>query len=240
MKQWYTTWFDSPFYQLLYDHRNDDEAARFIKNLVNHLKIPTGSKILDLACGNGRHSRQLAEMGMAATGIDLSPASIRLARLQSTGGAQYHVHDMRCPFHFGTFDYVFNLFTSFGYFEDNRDHFKVLQNIKAVLRPKGTFVMDFLSVPYVEKGLVRSETITKKEITFKIKREIAAGYITKEIRFDAKGEKFVFVERVRAFTLEELQQMFRETGFTIQETFGDYNLSPYKEAHSPRLILLAN
>ncbi len=237
--QWYASWFDSPYYQILYDHRNDLEASRFIKRLVEYLKVPRGSRILDLACGNGRHSRQLAEMDMQVTGIDLSPASIQLARMQSCGTEQYFIHDMREAFHFGKFDYILNLFTSFGYFERDEEHLQVLRNIKQALNPEGIFVMDFLSLPYVSKRLIKEEKISKKGIDFDIRRKIEAGFIYKEIRFNDRGKEFIFVERVRAFDLEKLQKLFEQAGLQTVESFGSYELKPYESAHAPRLILIA-
>ena len=75
-KKWFETWFDTPYYHLLYNNRNDDEAQNFISNLVGFLKLPTSALVLDVACGKGRHSRYLAKLGYNTTGIDLSPQSI--------------------------------------------------------------------------------------------------------------------------------------------------------------------
>ncbi len=237
--QWYATWFDSPFYHLLYDHRSEEEARGFIRNLLEYLDVPKGSAILDLACGSGRHSRQMAQMGMRVTGVDLSPASITQAKEMSCGRDQYFIHDMRQPFTFGTFDYILNLFTSFGYFEKEAEHQNVLRHIQHALNPKGIFVMDFLSAPYVEAGLVKAETVHKAGIDFHIQRKIERGFIYKEIRFKSKGQDYFFIERVRAYTKEELGKMFQLAGLELLESFGDYQLQPYQEALSPRLILTA-
>ena len=115
-KDWFESWFDSPYYHLLYSNRDEREADLFIKNLINYINPSTKSKILDLACGKGRHSKVLADLGFDVTGIDLSENSIVSAKKMENESLHFYTHDMRFPFRANYFDYTFNFFTSFGYF----------------------------------------------------------------------------------------------------------------------------
>jgi 2-polyprenyl-3-methyl-5-hydroxy-6-metoxy-1,4-benzoquinol methylase len=113
---WFKEWFDTSFYHQLYSNRNETEASAFIDELVAELQPPSDSLILDLGCGAGRHAKQLASQGFQVTGLDLAQSSITAAKKIHTPGAQFYRHDMRLPFGVCRFHYVFNFFTSFGYF----------------------------------------------------------------------------------------------------------------------------
>src|SRR5687768_1289478 len=111
--QWFESWFDSPWYPILYSHRDHAEAEAFVENLLKTLAPAPGARFLDLACGRGRHARFIHRRGFDVTGLDLSTASIADARLFEEPGLRFAVQDMRHPFP-GTYDYILNLFTSFG------------------------------------------------------------------------------------------------------------------------------
>ncbi|MGL4598779.1 MAG: class I SAM-dependent methyltransferase, partial [Bacteroidia bacterium] len=132
---WFASWFDSPYYHLLYRNRNQDEAAQFIRKLGNFLAVLPASHALDLACGKGRHAVQLHKLGLRVTGIDLSPESIVEARKLEQEGLEFFEHDMRRPFRINYFDYVFNLFTSFGYFQSKRDNQLAISGMIKALKP---------------------------------------------------------------------------------------------------------
>src|SRR5699024_3406489 len=142
-KPWYASWFDTPFYHILYQDRDEKEAAFLIKNLLNHLKLQPPAKILDLACGKGRHSRYLNMLGYDVIGVDLSEQSIAYAKQYENNLLHFEVHNKLNPYP-KQFDAVFNLFTSFGYFENPDDNLKVIQNIKTSLKPNGYGVIDFM------------------------------------------------------------------------------------------------
>src|SRR4029077_12141009 len=117
--QWYKKWFDTSFYQKLYANRNETEAALFIDNLLQELQPPPGSHMLDLGCGSGRHSKSLSNRGYDVTGIDLSASSIQQAKRWETEFLRFRLGNMLYPFGTNLYDYVFNCFTSFGYFDND-------------------------------------------------------------------------------------------------------------------------
>ena len=135
-KTWFTSWFDTPFYHILYKDRNDTEAHAFMDTLTDYLNIPEGGTILDLACGKGRHALYLNKIGYDVTGVDLSENSINFAKQFENHRLKFEVHNMCKPYH-KQFDAVFNLFTSFGYFDDDADNLKTIKAIKAELKEFG-------------------------------------------------------------------------------------------------------
>src|ERR1700744_549820 len=121
-KEWYRNWFDSPYYDLLYKGRDQEEADMFVNNLVKHLSPSESSIMLDLACGKGRYSIALNRMGYQVTGIDLSQRKIAAAKPYQNKTLSFAVNDMRMPLEPDKYDYVFNLFTSFGYFDNEEEN----------------------------------------------------------------------------------------------------------------------
>lgn len=234
---WYKSWFDSPYYHILYADRSEGEAKNFIDNLMETLALPSGAKLLDVACGRGRHSIYLNQLGYDVTGIDLSKKSITYAQSFANDGLRFQQHDMRHTL--GTqFDGVLNLFTSFGYFEDDSDNLEVLRAFRTHLRPGGIGVLDFLNTNWVANHLVAEESMTKEGIRFDIKRRIDEQWITKEIAFKANGELFQFQERVRALSLNNFKDWLSKVGLQIKTLYGDYELSSYNPLSSNRLILI--
>src|SRR5436190_18774056 len=106
MKPWFKDWFNSPYYHQLYFNRDEHEASAFINKLIDHLQPPVGSKMLDVACGKGRHSLQLATKGFDVTGIDLSEDSIREALQYESETLHFYQHDMRREFWINYFDHA--------------------------------------------------------------------------------------------------------------------------------------
>jgi len=151
---WYASWFDTPFYHILYKDRDYTEAESFMSNLTNYLNVPEHGSILDLACGKGRHAIYLNKIGYNVTGVDLSENSITHAKQFENDTLHFDVHNMCKPYH-KEFDAVFNLFTSFGYFDKEEDNLNTIKAIKANLNESGFGVIDFLNSEYIIENLVR-------------------------------------------------------------------------------------
>ena len=237
---WFETWFDTPYYHILYKNRDFAEAENFITLLIKYLDIPKKSKIIDLACGKGRHSVFLNKMGYQVLGLDLSQQSILHNKNFENGTLKFEVHDMRDQISTklvtNKADAVLNLFTSFGYFENENDDRKVFQSISNVLTDDGYFVLDFLNAEWVENTLIKEELIVKEGIEFTIKKKIENQHIIKDITFKDGGQDFHFFEKVKLHTLEEINIYAQEYGLERVQIFGDYQLNEFELVNSPRCV----
>lgn len=236
-QKWYASWFDSPFYHILYKDRDYQEAQHFMDNLTSYLNLPEEGKILDLACGKGRHSIYLNSLGYNVTGADLSENSIAEASKSENETLHFKVHDMRntCT---EKYDAIFNLFTSFGYFENDADNLKTLKAIHSSLTETGFACIDFMNVDYVIENLVPEEIKTVENIDFHIKRYVKDNHIFKEINFTFEGEKYHFTEKVQALRLADFEQMMEEAGIYLLDIFGNYKLQKFFKNQSERLIMI--
>lgn len=234
---WFESWFDTSYYHILYKDRDDKEAQILMDNLTHYLNLPEEAKILDLACGKGRHAIYLNSLGYDVTGMDLSENSIAEASKFENEKLRFKVHDMRedCD---EQYDAIFNLFTSFGYFDSDEDNFKTLKAIHNSLTETGFAVIDFMNVDYVIENLVPNEVKTIEGIDFHIHRYVKDNYIFKEISFEDKGVKQHHVERVQALRLSDFEQMMEKAGIYLLDIFGDYKLKKFYNTQSERLIMI--
>jgi SAM-dependent methyltransferase len=235
--EWFDKWFDSPYYHLLYSNRNESEAQLFMDHLCQQLQLTAPAKILDLPCGKGRHANYLASKGFEVVGADLSINSIELAKASAHPNATFFTHDIRKPIAKDSFDAVFNLFTSMGYFETSHEDQMVFHTLSSAVKPEGYVVVDYLNVPYVEATRIPVEQKKVGETTFDLRRYTEDGYIKKEIQFDIDGVRQRYVEQVKAFSKEALIDLAKRASLELIDTYGDYHLNKY-QALSERLILI--
>ena len=240
-KAWYKEWFNSPFYHKLYFERDEKEAEAFIKRLIGHLQPSTNSRMLDVACGKGRHSKILASMGFEVTGIDLSTDSIAYAKQFERENLSFYVHDMRLPFWINYFAHAFNFFTSFGYFKTRREHDDAIRSIAKSLKPQGIFVIDYLNVHYAEKNLLHNEVKQSGETIYEIHRWDDETHFYKKISVTDPSlpEPVTCTEKVAKFSLGDFTDMLSYQSMQVKEVFGDYQLNAYDVKNSPRLIIIA-
>lgn len=237
-KNWFEDWFNTSYYHVLYQNRNEAEASVFIDNLCKHLNIKSNCSILDLACGKGRHTLHLAKRGYKATGIDLAPKSIQEANKNAISNSKFEVHDMRKTYQLNSFDYVFNLFTSFGYFEKEHENIDVLRAVNNNLKEGGVFVLDFLNSKKTIQNLVHQETKILNDIRFDITRNYNGKEIIKTINVSDNAKIFKYQECVSAFTLDNIEMMASIAKLKVIEVFGDYNLNAFSPIKSDRLIII--
>lgn len=233
--EWFEEWFGEDYIQL-YPHRDESEAARAVALITRATGLQPGWRVLDLACGAGRHARAFRAAGARCTGLDLSMTLLRLAQ---TADRQIPLvrADMRAlPIRPGSMDLTANLFTSFGYFERDDEHAAVLHEMVATLRPGGWLVIDFLNPDAVQRSLVPSEVVQLGGRQVSIARAVSPDgrFVRKTIRVPSGRE---YLERVRLFTADDIGAMLAVEGVAVRHRFGDYDgglLTP----EAPRTILV--
>jgi len=239
--EWFREWFDSPYYHKLYFERNEQEAASFIHRLLTLLHPPPASRMLDVACGRGRHARILANQGYDVTGIDLAPSSIEYARRFRNDHLDFYIHDMRQIFCTNCFDYAFNFFTSFGYFRTPRDNDRVIKMVSLALKKQGIFVLDYLNEHYAQQHLIPRSEMVIDDVVYNITRWTDPSHFYKRIRIidPHLNEPLEYTERIARFSLHNFDDMLTSGGLTIRNVFGSYEMQPFDIDHSPRLIIVA-
>ncbi|MCU0375910.1 MAG: methyltransferase domain-containing protein [Chitinophagaceae bacterium] len=239
-KEWFDAWFDTPYYHQLYFNRDEQEAEAFIGRLIEHLKPAIGSRMLDVACGKGRHSLTLANMGYTVTGIDLSHNSIAEANKFAHSNLEFFQHDMRQPFRINYYDYAFNFFTSFGYFRTEREHYSAVRTIAHAVQEGGTVVFDYLNTHYAEDHLVAEQDIPAGDYNFHIKKWMDEQYFYKkiEVEHDDFTEPHIYTEQVAKFSVGDFTDMLAFYGVQVTQVYGDYNLGPYHLRQTPRMIII--
>lgn len=237
MAEWFEDWFGDAYLEL-YPHRDEAEAARAVSLLQRLEVFRMGPRVLDLACGAGRHAVALSAAGLAVCGLDLSMALLRSARGRNTGATLVRGDMRRLPLRTGAFDAVVNLFTSFGYFATDSEHVAALEEVARVTRLGGCFAMDFLNAPAVRAKLVpRDEkTIGGRRVVQERRLENNGQVVVKGIHLVDEGRSYL--ERVRLFEQGDLERMMDVAGLRVDAVYGDYDGGAWT-AQSPRLILVA-
>ncbi len=241
MSNWFESWFNTPYYHILYQNRDEKEASQFLDNLVAYLKIEPPASVLDVACGKGRHAIYLNKLGFNVVGIDIAPNNIYAAneqvKLENLNNINFYVRDMRHPYLLGQFDWVCNLFTSIGYFENHEDNQQVIAQCSQALLPNGKFVLDFFNPDKVIKNLKEQEIKKIEGVEFFITRKLESGFILKTIEIRDTNEVHTFYEKVKAIQYDEFMDYFMACNLACKQVFGSYQLEDF-ESNSDRMIFV--
>lgn len=240
-KEWFKDWFSNKYYLELYKHRDGKEATDLINLIQRNINLKNTGKVLDVCCGSGRHSIELAKRGFDVTGFDLSDYLIGQAnklkkRLKERNlKLNFLIKDMR-NFNFKkSFDVAINIFSSFGYFESDSENFKVFKNVNSSLKKDAYFVFDFLNESYLRKNLIEKDFVIVNGKKVIQKRRIENKFVIKDITIDNK----IFTERIKLYTLIKISKELEVSGFRIHNVFGDYYGNKFVKNISKRFIIVA-
>lgn len=239
--EWFKDWFNTSEYLNVYKHRNEDEAEQHIKLILDNVETFAGYRVLDMACGAGRHSILLAKKGLIVTAVDLSKNLLDIAKKtadEENLKIEFVNSDIRDFDTILDFDLVINLFTSFGYFENDEDNYAVLQKAYDLTLPGGYFVLDFFNSEYLKNNLIGFSEEKINESVIHQHREIRDKRVNKKIVITKNGDLKSFQESVRMFTKDELESELIKIGFDIYKTFGDFLGNKFDLFTSPRLIMI--
>lgn len=237
MTEWFEQWFGEEYLRL-YRHRDEEDASAAVSLLAAMVSVDQ-RRVLDLACGPGRHAKLIRAAGGRVVGFDLSMPLLSRARHRAMPPLTVVRGDMRLlPFAPAAFDIVVNLFTSFGYFADDDQHRTVLRETTGVLNRGGRLVLDYFNSERLLASLVKHEEreIGRQRVIIERRLSEDARFVIKEMHLMDDGRHFM--ERVRLFSPDELEALVTETGLVMEHSFGDYDGSPLARS-SPRAIIFA-
>jgi ubiquinone/menaquinone biosynthesis C-methylase UbiE len=237
-KSWYTDWFDTEYYHLLYSYRDEKEARSFLVRMQQFFEL-NNAKVLDAACGRGRHSSILHDLGFHTTGIDLSERNIGYAKRLEREGLQFIHGDIRYDIPKANYDLVVNLFTSFGYFNDEEQNQLALNSMCEGLVEGGRLLLDFLNVHQILAPVEQTDWQEEKRgsVRFLCRKRRDERFVYKDIKVVDGQAEMEFEERVRLYDLEDFKKMFKRIGVEVEAVFGDYTFANYNPEVSDRLIL---
>jgi SAM-dependent methyltransferase len=240
---WFEGFFDADYLQFAADRYPPEATAAEVDSLVEALGLGPGSRVLDLACGHGRHSVELARRGCVVTGVDLSGPSLELAaaRARETGvEVRFEREDMRRIGFEGEFDAAINMFTAFGYFEDDENRL-VLERVAAALVPGGAFVIEIVNPVAVFARFEARGWHTLSDGTVMLEER---AYDAPRGRFETcwtyvrGGERRERRFSHRAYTAPELAAMASAAGLGVERMWGGLDGSEL-EMGSRRIVMLA-
>lgn len=241
MTAWYEDWFNSQEYLTVYSHRDQLEADTFAKTITGLLPEITGGKLLDMACGAGRHAIAFAKLGFQVTAVDLSP------RLLETAARNARALDLEITFRRENLlsftsdaihSLVLNVFTSFGYFDRDEDNFRLFHVAYQALQSKGTFVFDYLNVSSLKKTFSPYSRDFFNNYIIEQVRSLSTERVEKTILIQSGTTLQTFRESVKLYTADCLETELRKAGFQQIRLLGDYSGGKFREDSSPRFIAL--
>jgi SAM-dependent methyltransferase len=228
---WYETAFRKQYLDLYY--RRDDEAAEAEAAFASRaLGLAPKSRVVDVACGAGRHARSLGALGHRVVGIDLSKDLLAAAQ-----GVVRVRADMRAlPFR-GAFDGATSFFTSFGYFDD-AGNAAALRSVAGALRPGGMFLLDFLNAVAVGAHLVPESREERDGRKYHIRRRIDDGRVVKDVVIEEEGLTLSYSESVRLYNHHEIVNLLKGAGLSALASYGGFDGRDYT-TDAPRCIVVA-
>jgi SAM-dependent methyltransferase len=240
--EWFKDWFDTDEYLYVYRNRNEEDAKKLVELIINNVELKPHDNILDLACGTGRHSILFAEKGYNVTAVDLSKNLLSIAQKtarESHVKVNFIRSDLRQFSICTRFSLVINLFTSFGYFEEDRENFKIINTAYNQLYNSGYFVLDLFNRGFIEKNLVPESVNNFSDRTVIQRRHIEGNRVKKQIIIEKNKVRKEYYESVRMFHKEELFNAMSCAGFRIIKYFGSSDGNKFDLENSPRIIIFA-
>ncbi len=242
MMEWWKKYFSEDNLKL-YSH-DENVSSREVSAVIRMLQLEDGQRILDLACGFGRHSVPLAQKGFNVTGYDLSEGFLKKAREIADSlmvALDLRQGDMREIPYNEEFDAVINMFTAFGFFDREEEDLKVLKGVYKALRPGGQFLMDVINREFALADMSQRRWTIED-----------SSYLLEERFFDYFNSRLELTNRlilasgeikeanysIRLYTLTEMLDMFNKAGLVLTDVYGNFDGELYS-AKSPRMILVA-
>lgn len=241
MGEWFKDWFASDFYLSVYSHRNDEDAEKFLNKILTYISIEPNSNVLDAACGAGRHSIFMARKNYRVTGFDLSLPLLEIARKKSEElnlNIRFSQEDLRYVSYNEKFPLILNLFTSFGYFDNDEENFAFIKSAYKMQDEGGYFIFDYLNENYLKNNLVPKSQKEVNGLKVFEERGIKNNRIVKSITIMKDEDSLNYEESVQLYSFNAIIERFNETGYKVFRIFGSYDCADFSADKSERLIII--
>ncbi len=244
-KDWYDDdWFWETFGPTMFGQKRWEDAPKEVDELILLLGIKSGSVILDLCCGQGRHSLELARRGFRVTGVDRTTSYLSEAKKRAKADGlhiEFIEEDMRKFSRAEGFDVVINMFTAFGYFEDLAEDKRVLSNIFSSLRKGGKLIIDVMGKEILARIFCERDWQEQDEFFVLQERKVSQNWSRMENRWILlkNGRQYETKFSHRLYSATELLGLLTDSGFSCINIYGDLTGAEY-DHNAKRLIAVAN
>jgi SAM-dependent methyltransferase len=244
MEAWYeNNSFWAAVEDVLFSPDRLDAAKTEVDGVRKLLALEPGAKVLDLCCGPGRHSLELARRGYRVTGVDRTGLYLNRARESARElglDVEFVEEDMRRFLRPGAFDAAINLFTSFGYFENEPENLHVLENIHRSLKPGGAALIDTISKEIAARSYAERTWVEVGDILLLDHRSASPDWKWTDQRWIIvrDGKKQEFRWKLRLYTAAELKGLLERAGFKRVRFYGGLEGTPYG-GKAKRLVAVA-
>lgn len=240
---WYVKAFRREYLDV-YAHRDANDAKRAVDFCLTTLGLEAGDTLLDLCCGAGRHLALFEQRGVVCTGVDLSHDLLERARLDGVKSRLIRADVRALPVSDGVFEALVNLFSSFGYFEEEREHLVMLREARRVLAPSAGAMFDIMNPAWVASNLKTENEERRAGLVIHSLRRIDSlrRRVEKRVKVtrEASGDLLTeYTESVRMFESSECDSLLAEAGFDVVARYGDFDGRTFDEVRSPRQIVYA-
>ena len=245
MKTWHDDdGFWNTWAPVMFTQERFDNAPAETDQILTLLKIRPGAAVLDLCCGPGRHSVELARRGFKVTGVDRTRAFLARARKrakQTDADVEFVLADMHRFRRPRAFDAAINMFTAFGYFKKQADDVRVLKNVYASLKPGGVFLMELMGKERIAKIFNPRTWHREPDGTIILEErwlEDDFSWIENQWTMIRKGRMRTHTISHRLYSAAELRTLLKQVGFAHVKVFGSLDGAPYDQ-DAQRMVLVA-
>lgn len=233
-----TSWFDSVYYDLLKGEVFKQHSFSLIQGILEHLDITSDNKIMDLSCAQGNLAFQLALKGYHVNGFETSKSKLKEARQYKQANLSYYLHNFNDNLGINYYSFAYILDSHFGRLESEEEQINFLKNIKKALKPNGYFLIDFVNIFTYLPNLPQQRFHKINNVHYQLRSQQKQQFIQTAVKVHDGSFQGTFIDQLHIHFRDSFEYLLLRAGLRIVRCYGDYQMNPYIEETSSRLILL--